>query len=584
MTNQRWVCITCAVALIWMPACARAEKPLPRSFEPLPVVFQEPVDFAAVCVAEDEPQLGVVEGSARSVTQRFRLVGLVVGRGGGRSRARMDYAMSSDGFERAVRKGERVVWLARYTEGGWRGVHVFEDSPANRELAYSRFARGFYSHMPEGLEVRVETSGVCFARGQPIPVHVQIDNTNESPIELWSTFSALQFEVLAEDGELVRCKPVHMQRFDRTAPLIVKQYDGPVETADLADLCDWLPKGGQRSYTLLWRGKVRLGDRKANPVEVVSESLRLTVRDASTLAWGAEADGAACGLAAENADVSMGDRVMFHFGVKADSERVDPHLYIYRFCTEDEVTFTFRNTETGTNYRRFRDWFPGGPPYSPKAEDFFRLRAQPAFLWADPVRLLDETGEQIPAGTYEVTATYESRVAERSSLPPNRGPWKLLRGPLVSSPAIVRVRYADPESVAVYTNSAIELQGDDELCSWTGSQGKPTVLRVARRPGFGFHTWAVTSVAVGASEFQWVGEGGYGGGLILRDSFVGSTWEPGFPHGLGPEACRALAAREPVQVRVEVTMYETADIYRPFSPTRGDSRLIWQGRLEARRP
>jgi hypothetical protein len=573
-------------ALMLTVTCLRAAEHLPAAFVPLDLVFRERIDFAAVCIAEEEPRVGQADHGTLSVTQRFRLLGLVVGRSGGRSLGEVRYRVSSDGSERAVGKDERVIWLGRCEQKMWAGVHVVSDTPENRNDIYSRVAYEFRTeHDP--LEVSIEATGDVFARGQPIPIRVQIDNTSDSTIALWSNFSALQFAVLAEDGEPIKCRTVRRARFDRTEPLLVGQYHGPIDTADLADLCDWLPSGEQqRSYTLLWRGKARIGDRKAEPLELISQPIRLTVRDPSTLAWGADGEGVVSGLAAERHSVSMGDRMMFHFGVKSDSVRADANLYIYRyFPNDDEVHFTFRNIQTETIYERAMDTFQGGPAYSPKPEDFFHLQDQPVLLWTVPVRLLHESGEQIPAGTYEVTATYESRHPERTSCLPESRPWMLYRGPLVSAPVTVRVQHADPESVEIRTNSRIVLSNDEHgACFWTGSQEAPTILRLTKRPGFAFHVNAVTSVALGDGDFQQVSEGGYGG-RFTRDRFVSATWDPGFPHGLGSEACRALAAGESLRVRVDVTMYETADTYgRYFSPVRGDSRLVWHGRLEARRP
>jgi hypothetical protein len=109
------------------------------------------------------------------------------------------------------------------------------------------------------------------------------------------------------------------------------------------------------------------------------------------------------------------------------------------------------------------------------------------------------------------------------------------------------------------------------------------VLALGKMSTYELALFAVTSVAVGAAAFQRVGEGGYGG-LLIQDGFAISTWAT-FPHGLGPEACRALAVDESLKVRVDVTIYETADTYgRWVSPTRGDTRVVWPGSLAARRP
>lgn len=571
--------------LLATPFCSRAGTSLPGAFVPLPLILREPIDFVAVCVAEDEAAPTGIQGSLGSVQQRFRLLGLVVGHTGGRSAGNISYRLSGDSFERAVRKGERVIWLGRCQGKSWQGVHVFADTPENREVVYSQVVLGpLRAPALLGLDISVETEGSVFAPGQPIPIRVQIDNTSDDTVALWSNFSALQFEALAEDGDPVACRPVHVPRFDRTEPLILKQHSGPIEAADLADRCDWLPGGGQRSYTLLWRGRLRVGSRKAAPLEMVSAPIRLTVVDRAMLAWGADGQGVTCGLAAGKQTVSMGDRMVFYFGLKSDSLRVDSNLHTYRYSPLDgDVHFTFRNTQTLTRYERVVDIPQMGPPYSPKDADYFPLRNHPVLLWELPVRLLHESGEQVPPGAYEVTATYEPRNEEERSLPGNRGPLNLYLGRLVSSPVMVRIQHADPESVEIYTNSAIDLQSKDGFCSWTGRQDNPTILRVLQRPGFNFTVLAVTAVAVGGAEFKHVSGGGYGA-LWTRHRLVTSTWEAGFRRTLGPDACRALSTGESLQVRVDVTISETADIYGPHSPTGGDARVVWQTRLEARRP
>jgi hypothetical protein len=71
--------------------------------------------------------------------------------------------------------------------------------------------------------------------------------------------------------------------------------------------------------------------------------------------------------------------------------------------------------------------------------------------------------------------------------------------------------------------------------------------------------------------------------LWTHDRFVSTTWSTGFPIGVGPEASRALSAGEPVRVRVDVTIFESVSA-DPWSSEPGDSRVVWQGRLETARP
>ena len=239
---------------------------------------------------------------------------------------------------------------------------------------------------------------------------------------------------------------------------------------------------------------------------------------------------------------------------------------------EDNISIAFESRDTGTIYQRVLDTFRGGPVHTPYAEEFILLREHPLLLWSLPVRLLHETGEQIPPGTYKVTARYQEAKAEMSSLPPP-GPWKMHQGPLVSAPLTLNVQPVDPEEVEIRTNSAIELIGAD-CCQVTGIRENPTVLRRTKRPGFSFQACAETWAAVRGAPFKRLMSGG-----------GESTWITGGSACLGKEVCDALAAGDSVKVRVNVTIYETADPHPRFcSPSRTDSRAIWRGSLEAHRP
>jgi len=146
----------------------QAGEHLPGSSVPCDVVFRGAVGFVAVTVAEDEPMLGSIEGGARAVTQRFRLLGLAIGDTGDRPARSLSYRISGDGFERAVRKDERVIWLARLEADAWRGIHVLPDTPENRAEVY-RHASGHFS--PRGTDER--------------GVHIEV----ERPLRSWRTDS-----------------------------------------------------------------------------------------------------------------------------------------------------------------------------------------------------------------------------------------------------------------------------------------------------------------------------------------------------------------------------------------------------------
>ena len=546
-----------------------AEQPLPGSSVPFGVALREPVGFVAVCEAEDEAVLGDVEGGTRAVTQRFRLLGFVVGDAGGRSVGEMHYRISSDGFERAVRKGERVIWTARSDVQGWRGIHVREDTLENRADIYRHAAWSFSPRRADELDVRIEVDHDLFAPGEPMPLTVHVGHSSAEDVVAWWPLGVQQLEILSDDGQRLHPRKVPAARRER---MLLDQDYGAVEITDLAPVYDWLPQGATRSYTILWRGMVRFGSETAPPVELLSNPIQITLRDPATFTWGPEVDGVACGLVTEAYKASMGDLVMFHLGMKSDSTRVDPEAHLYRYLAHDNISISFESRDTGTVFRRVLDMRRAGPQYIPYAEDFVLLRSHPMLLWSVPVRLLHESGEQIPPGTYKITATYEERHAERTSLPPS-GPWKMHQGPLVSAPVTLHVYPAEPESVEIRTNSAIELTSGD-CCHWIGSRENPTVLRVMRRPGFSFHASAETWAAVRGAPFKRLMSGG-----------GSSTWVDGAVPCLGKEVCDALATGDSVKVRVDVAIYEIADPHPRFlSSARSDSRAVWRGTLETHRP
>ena len=91
--------------------------------------------FVAVCEALD---IGAFETSRIgwfSGTQQFKVIEMLSGAkpGGEKIRVRYEY-VEPDRGERAVRRGERVIWVARKDEGmdGFSGVKALADTPANR--------------------------------------------------------------------------------------------------------------------------------------------------------------------------------------------------------------------------------------------------------------------------------------------------------------------------------------------------------------------------------------------------------------------------------------------------------------------
>ena len=566
---MKWVKLRNAWLMLLASASPlQAGEHLPGSSVSSDVAFREPVGFVAVCEADGDAVLGDVEGETRAVTQRFRLLGFVVGHTGGRSVGEMHYRVSGDGFERAVRKGERVIWTARSYMRGWRGIQVCEDTPENRADVYRHAAWYFSPRRADELDVRIEMDHDLFAPGQPMPLTVHVVHSSAEDVVAWWPFGVQHLEILSDDGQRLPPRKVPAARSER---MLLDQDHGAVEITDLAPIYDWLPQA-TRSYTILWRGMVRFGSETAPPVEVLSNPIQVTVRDPATFTWGPEVDGVASGLVTEAYKASMGDRVMFHLGMKSDSTRVDSDAHLYRYLAQDDVSIAFESRDTGTIFRRTLDMRRGGPLYTPDAEDFILLRSHPMLLWSVPVRLLHESGEQIPPGTYKVTALYEAPNAEVSSLPP-RGPWKMHQGPLVSAPLTLNVQPADPEEVEIRTNSAIELIGVD-CCQWIGIRENPTVHRTTKRPGFSFHASAETWAAVRGAPFKQLMSGG-----------GESTWITGGSACLGKEVCDALAAGDSLKVRVNVTIYETADPHPSFfSPSRTDSRAVWRGSLETHRP
>jgi len=311
------------------------------------------------------------------------------------------------------------------------------------------------------------------------------------------------------------------------------------------------------------------------PVEVTSEPMRLTVRDPESLAWGSTTNGAACAMASETSDAQIGDRVWFDFALRADSTAMNSEVYLAGWRVSELVLFTFRNTATGAQFERDIDAFRGGPAYIPSDSDFLPLRADPPLLWSIPIRLVSQSGEQIPPGDYEVTATFQDPNGKSKSN--SNRTFVLLQGPQVSGPVAFRIRDAAPDAIEILVPGGVAIERQQQGWCWSLSSANPRTVRLLRQPGFCLSSQTVTSVAVDGGEFERVSTGGMSSNAATGIPELGEFWQT-----LRADAVRALDEGRPVEVRVELAIYESGDWHPRFPQLHGSP--LYRATLEARRP
>jgi hypothetical protein len=166
-------------------------------------------------------------------------------------------------------------------------------------------------------------------------------------------------------------------------------------------------------------------------------------------AWGTTTDGLRCRSALDKASVPMGAvlDVAVHLGFDPTDVEADLNL-INRAGHVQQVALTLKNTKTGKVYRRSQ-YDPGMPPAGQGTGDIIKLRGKPLLPAKVRVYLLSSEGEQVPSGTYAVTASYRNttdpNIKEPHLIDGKGLVWrpykeKFWRGTVASAPLILTTR------------------------------------------------------------------------------------------------------------------------------------------------
>ncbi len=197
--------------------------------------------------------------------------------------------------------------------------------------------------------------------------------------------------------------------------------------------------------------------------------------------WGQAASGLRCGLTADKPEVPMGSKVDFILHLRFDPKTADPKVGILNRTRPHvfKVGLTFTDTKTGKMLRR-------------AAFDIGMMRSQVRVPLKDKplepenleVYLLTDAGEQIPAGTYSVTATCDVDPSRVRVDPPPKDEVRAWAGRIVSGPVPLTVTPAEPKTVAVKVPTSLVFLSDNGRLAWDFSEKAMAVVSLRVRPGF----------------------------------------------------------------------------------------------------
>ena len=154
------------------------------------------------------------------------------------------------------------------------------------------------------------------------------------------------------------------------------------------------------------------------------------------------------------------------------------------------IGFTFENIETGESIARGPEIFVGPGPPMPHPANFVELRQRPVTIRPISISFLTPDGEQLPAGTYRLTAWYENEgkaeiVKEGCwQTEPYTGPWAFWKGRITSAPVLIYVPAAEPAPQELRVNSGFVVKSIDGRTCWGLSAENPLRVTVTKRPGF----------------------------------------------------------------------------------------------------
>ena len=133
------VILASALALTFAAASLAQQPPaqpsLPCHERPTADVLQEAGPDAVAVVCDGVTKATVKVGNVtQQAQQKFTLVEQLSGKPIADKTIHTRYTYF-DPAERAIKQGERVIWILRRIEGGWSGVKALADTPENRAAA-----------------------------------------------------------------------------------------------------------------------------------------------------------------------------------------------------------------------------------------------------------------------------------------------------------------------------------------------------------------------------------------------------------------------------------------------------------------
>jgi len=247
--------------------------------------------FVALCQATDEPRTGERDpGGKRPVSQKFTVVELYAGRVRSEPvELRYEIDETDEGRERAVEKGERVVWCVRLRDdGSYEGVKALYDTRTNRcpeaYLSHGPTAKTaeFLDYYPwvrstPGVRCKLGAADLWHTVGGPVVVALELQNAGTEALTVWSELDAKSVVIRPLGGKAAMPGPGPVKPL--TEPILLKPGQSHRVTADLRGL-DWGPKpeGRVHSYSVTWQAQVVLGAKEGRPIPLVSNPIVISLR------------------------------------------------------------------------------------------------------------------------------------------------------------------------------------------------------------------------------------------------------------------------------------------------------------------
>ena len=181
--------------------------------------------FIAICEALNEPQ---AVSDATGAYQKFKVHAFLGGTGPAVKTFNLNYHYYAHASppERPVRKGEKVIWIARDRADPYKGVKVLAYTPENHKavdeaLMFERYA----GKAVNGLKLTLRAAKATTAMrpdgrsAEPVPLAFTFANVGDKPIKLETSdhlWPRLALHVTGPDGKSVRITELMLERIGPT--------------------------------------------------------------------------------------------------------------------------------------------------------------------------------------------------------------------------------------------------------------------------------------------------------------------------------------------------------------------------------